>query len=111
MSTKETLPPMSDVAMNPISDHARKCAEELARNFGGFEFPNSLLHQLSIIIQHHIDLATAEQLAQNDRLVKALQELMDWQNGPPLLGPKWEPGWNAAMEQSRSALSKAQRGR
>jgi len=27
----------------------------------------------------------------------ALEELADWQNGPPLLSQKWLDGWNDAM--------------
>jgi len=58
--------------MNP-TETARQCAEELAKQFGGFEYPNSLLHQLATIIQRHIDAYTAELKAENESLKKALE--------------------------------------
>ena len=39
-----------------------------------------------------------------DKMRDALETLMDWQNGPPLLGEKWETGWGNAMEQARAIL-------
>lgn len=38
-------------------------------------------------------------------LAEALEELMDWQNGPPLSTIKWTTGWNAAMEKARAAMA------
>jgi hypothetical protein len=37
-----------------------------------------------------------------ERLREALQELVDWQNGPPLV--TYTDGWNKAMEKARAAL-------
>jgi len=42
---------------------------------------------------------------ENERLRRALGELVDWQNGPPLLGKKWVGGWGHAMELARDALA------
>lgn len=41
--------------------------------------------------------------ADNARLREALQELYDYQNGPPLI--KWEDEWNAAMKKALAALA------
>lgn len=49
----------------------------------------------------------ARLIAAAPELLNALEELVDWQNGPPLLGPKWEPGWNNAMSMARAAIAKA----
>lgn len=51
--------------------------------------------------------ANARLIAAAPDLLAALEELVDWQNGPPLLGPKWEPGWNNAMSMVRAAIAKA----
>jgi hypothetical protein len=45
-------------------------------------------------------LAAAEE---RDRLREALEDLMEVQNGPPLL--KYEAAWNAAMEKGYAALN------
>lgn len=37
----------------------------------------------------------------------ALQELRDWQNGPPLLSEKWTTGWGNAMAKADAVLEKA----
>lgn len=37
-----------------------------------------------------------------ERLADALQNLMDWQNGPPIHTQQWITGWEAAM--ARAAL-------
>jgi hypothetical protein len=34
----------------------------------------------------------------------ALQELYDWQNGPPLLSPKWLRGWGDAMDGAEKVM-------
>jgi hypothetical protein len=39
---------------------------------------------------------------ERDRLRETLQELVDWQNGPPLV--TYTDGWNKAMEKARAAL-------
>lgn len=39
-------------------------------------------------------------------LAEALEELVSWQNGPPLI--TYEKGWNRAMELAENALKKAQ---
>ena len=39
---------------------------------------------------------------ERDGLREALQELVDWQNGPPLV--TYTDGWNKAMEKARAAL-------
>ena len=50
-------------------------------------------------------LAFARRLeAANVELVNALQELVDHQNGCPL--PKYEAGWNKAMDMARTALAR-----
>jgi hypothetical protein len=41
-----------------------------------------------------------------DRLRDALQDLMDWQNGPPLI--TWTEKWSRAMRKSREALEAAE---
>jgi hypothetical protein len=41
-----------------------------------------------------------------DRLREALQELVDWQNGPPLV--TYTDGWNKAMEKARAALKEVE---
>lgn len=38
-------------------------------------------------------------------LAEALQELRDWQNGPPLDTAKWLKGWGEAMGKSEAALA------
>lgn len=38
-------------------------------------------------------------------LREALQELSDWQNGPPLMGDKWENGWGNAIRLTDAALA------
>lgn len=40
-------------------------------------------------------------------LVKALQELVNWQNGPPLPTPEYEHGWHQAMHLAAVALARA----
>jgi hypothetical protein len=45
-------------------------------------------------------VAAAEE---RDRLREALEDLMEVQNGPPLL--KYEAAWNAAMEKGYAALN------
>ena len=40
-----------------------------------------------------------------ERLREALQELVDWQNGPPLVA--YTDGWNNAMEKARAALKES----
>lgn len=37
-------------------------------------------------------------------LLDALEELMDWQNGPPLSSCKWITGWGDAMENAERLL-------
>lgn len=39
-------------------------------------------------------------------LIDALQDLMEFQNGPPLI--TWADKWNAAMEKARAAIAKAE---
>jgi G3E family GTPase len=39
-----------------------------------------------------------------NRCREALEELVDWQNGPPLSTDRWVTGWNHAMELARAAL-------
>jgi len=39
--------------------------------------------------------------------VEALQRLVDWQNGPPLLTPKWADGWGGAMDRAQAVLAKS----
>ena len=41
-----------------------------------------------------------------ERLREALQELVDWQNGPPLV--TYTDGWNKAMEKARAALKEGE---
>jgi hypothetical protein len=41
--------------------------------------------------------------AREKALREALENLMDWQNGPPLI--TYTEGWTAAMEQARAALA------
>jgi len=41
---------------------------------------------------------------QIERLREALQELHDWQNGPPLLDEKWLTGWGNAMKKAEACL-------
>ena len=40
------------------------------------------------------------------RVARALDDLMDWQNGPPLV--TYTEGWTAAMDEARAALSAAE---
>lgn len=47
----------------------------------------------------------AELEAEVKRLRDALQELYDWQNGPPLLSPKWQDGWGGAMAKAEAVLA------
>jgi hypothetical protein len=47
-------------------------------------------------------LAAAQ--AEAGALREALDNLMDWQNGPPLV--TYTEGWTAAMEQARAALAR-----
>lgn len=42
--------------------------------------------------------------AENAGLRDALQELVDWQNGPPLIA--WTEQWQAAMDRAAKALAK-----
>jgi hypothetical protein len=42
------------------------------------------------------------------KLQDALQSLYDWQNGPPLLSPKWKDGWGTAMMAAEAALNAAE---
>ena len=37
-------------------------------------------------------------------LLDALEELMDWQNGPPLSSDKWVTGWGDAMATAERLL-------
>ena len=37
------------------------------------------------------------------RVARALDDLMDWQNGPPLV--TYTEGWTAAMDEARAALA------
>lgn len=37
-------------------------------------------------------------------LLDALEELMDWQNGPPLSSAKWVEGWGNAMATAERLL-------
>ena len=37
---------------------------------------------------------------------EAIEELVDWQNGPPLLSPKWLNGWNRAMEKACALIGR-----
>lgn len=39
-----------------------------------------------------------------DYLRSALQELVDWQNGPPLSSRKWLDGWEDAMKKAKKLL-------
>ena len=48
------------------------------------------------------ELAAAN--ARAGQLADALQELLDWQNGPPLNTPKYEKGWGNAMRMAEEAL-------
>jgi len=41
-----------------------------------------------------------------ERLREALQELVDWQNGPPLV--TYTDGWNKAMEKASAALKEGE---
>jgi hypothetical protein len=43
---------------------------------------------------------------ERDGLREALQELVDWQNGPPLV--TYTDGWNKAMEKARAALKEGE---
>ena len=43
---------------------------------------------------------------ERSRLREALQELVDWQNGPPLV--TYTDGWNKAMEKARAALKEGE---
>ena len=38
-------------------------------------------------------------------LLDALEELMDWQNGPPLSSLKWLEGWGNAMAEAERLLA------
>lgn len=38
------------------------------------------------------------------KLREALQELVDWQNGPPLRSQKWLTGWAGAMDMAHKVL-------
>ena len=51
---------------------------------------------------HEIELLRKER----DGLREALQELVDWQNGPPLV--TYTDGWNKAMEKARAALKEGE---
>ncbi len=42
---------------------------------------------------------------ERDRLIEALRELFDRQNGPPLLAPRHKNAWEAAMKQAEAALA------
>lgn len=44
--------------------------------------------------------------ASHKELVEALEQLMSFQNGPPL--PTYEKGWNKGMEMGQEALSRAE---
>jgi hypothetical protein len=51
----------------------------------------------------HVKLrATLE--AQISELCDALEDLMDWQNGPPLSSYKWVTGWGDAMATAERLL-------
>ena len=57
------------------------------------------------------DLKAAQDLSdylaeKNKKLRGALQELVDWQNGPPLV--TYTDGWNKAMEKARAALKEGE---
>lgn len=45
-------------------------------------------------------------LSMVDRQREALEDLYDWQNGPPLLKPSWLKGWNDAMEKAADLLGR-----
>jgi hypothetical protein len=55
-------------------------------------------------LQARAEAAEAEVAA----LRGALEELMDWQNGPPLI--TYTEGWNAAMAKARAALARGGKG-
>jgi hypothetical protein len=46
----------------------------------------------------------AELMKENERMREALEELMDWQNGPPLSSAKWVEGWGNAMAEAERLL-------
>ena len=48
---------------------------------------------------------------ENDELADALENLMDWQNGPPLSTPRYVKGWGEAMKQAEAAIAHRQEGR
>ena len=56
-----------------------------------------------------IKAAIVEQQDETDRLREALQELVDWQNGPPLSSQKWLDGWGGAMKKAQEILQAAER--
>jgi hypothetical protein len=51
-------------------------------------------------------IAENEQLrAEKAELRDALEDLMDWQNGPPLSSYKWVTGWGDAMATAERLLA------
>lgn len=54
--------------------------------------------------------ANARLIAAAPELLAALEELVAWQNGPPLSTPKYEDGWGNAMRAAAAAIQKASGG-
>lgn len=113
----ERLPIAVGDALKQRKTDYRDCTElahELAESiekadgswcYEGDDLPGQFIRHLKPVIGELQHLRKVE-----SALADALEELMDWQNGPPLLGPKWEPGWNDAMEQARAALALRRKG-
>ena len=91
----------SDSEKEATFGELRKLAEAVKAAKGGEVNKRPISILVGKIQELEAQLTTA--LAERDRLKEALQDLMDVQNGPPLI--RWEKEWNEAVKKARQALS------
>jgi hypothetical protein len=104
MKTEYELIPMSE-----ITPEARKIAVAWIENYTPYvSLEIAQKHKLASDIQNYASTLNREVLEENEKLKAALNDLVDVQNGPPLVRDTDQ--WNEIMERCYKLLSESSQG-